>query len=43
MIKEGKETYKSKTAMKKHEKAESPRKERTEKMAEKKAAPKRKK
>ncbi|MFA5898833.1 MAG: hypothetical protein WC829_06935 [Hyphomicrobium sp.] len=29
-IREGKETYSSKAAMKKHEKAESPRKERSE-------------
>ena len=39
----GKETYKSTSAMKKHEKAESPRKERSEKMSEKKPATRKKK
>lgn len=37
-IKEGKETYSSKTAMKKHEKTESKKKETSEKKAMKKGA-----
>lgn len=37
-IKEGKETYSSKTAMKKHEKTETKRKETSEKKAMKKGA-----
>lgn len=38
----GKETYKSTSAMKKHEAKESPRKEKSEKMAEKKPATRKK-